>query len=142
VFIILYFQTFWPKWLNFLVISKTFQSRLAYDYELYDQKNCTQHHDHNSVHEEMLHTGELQACDTKQGCQLVFTKKNRPCPPKKTDSPLKTYTHKTCITKHGIDIKTQTHWYNTIPIFTSILFTHNYKQVAMELPHMIMMQFK
>jgi len=58
-----------------------------------------------------------------QGCQHVFTKNARSCRKKKPDSSFEAYTHKTCITKHKIDIKTrQKHRYNTIPLLGSIFF--------------------
>ena len=47
--------------------------------------------------------------------------------PKKPDSCRKTYAHETCVTKHKIDIKTRRkHRDNTISIFRSIFFPHNY----------------
>jgi len=49
---------------------------------------------------------------------------------KNPDSSFEAYTHKTCTTKHKIDIKTrQKHRYNTSPIFRSIFFPHNYTVV-------------
>ena len=49
---------------------------------------------------------------------------------KMPNSSFKTYTHKTRITKHKIDINTrQKHRYNTISIFRSIFFPCNYTVV-------------
>ena len=41
---------------------------------------------------------------------------------KKSDSSFKAYTHKICITKHKIDIKTHQEHRYTIPLFRSIFF--------------------
>jgi len=48
---------------------------------------------------------------------------------KKPNTSVKAYSHKTCIIKHKIDIKTrQIYHYNfdTIPIFRNIVFSSNY----------------
>ena len=61
-----------------------------------------------------------------QYCRVANTKKAE-LVPKKPDSSLRTYTHKTSMTKHKIDIKTrQKHRYTTILIFRSIFFPRNY----------------
>jgi len=52
-------------------------------------------------------------------------KKVRHCP-KKSQIAVLRHIHKTCITKHKIDIKTpKKHQYNTIPLFRSIFFPCN-----------------
>ena len=68
-----------------------------------------------------------------QGCQPIFTKKARLFPrksQKKLDSSLKAQTHKTCINKHKIDIKTShKHRYHMIPLFGSSFSPRNYTVV-------------
>jgi len=59
----------------------------------------------------------------------LFSPKKPDLVPKKAIA-VKAYTHKTCITKHKIDIKTsQKHRYNVIPLFGNILFPRNYAVV-------------
>jgi len=69
-----------------------------------------------------------------QGCQPVFTKISQTLshnkPEKKPDSSFNAYIHKTCITKHKMDIKTrQKHRYNVIPLLGSIFLPRNYAAV-------------
>jgi len=67
------------------------------------------------------YTTGLPACLHQRKPRLV---------PKKLDSRLKAYTHKTCTTTHKIDIKSrQKHRYNTSPISRSIFFPRNYTVV-------------
>jgi len=64
-----------------------------------------------------------------QDCQPVFTKKSQTLSQKNPKSQIAVlrHIHKTCITKHKIDIKTcQKHRYDTIPFFRSIFYPRNY----------------
>ena len=68
----------------------------------------------------------LQLIKVDQGCQPVFIKKSQTLSQKsqkKPDSSFKAYTHKTCIIKHKVDIKTrQKHRYSTLTLFGSIFY--------------------
>ena len=82
-----------------------------------------------------VNSARSKLCCYNQSSQPVVCSPKKPdLVPKKTqekaDRGFETYTRKTCITKHKINIKTrQKHRYNTVSIFRSIFFPRKYTVV-------------